>query len=57
MAASNDAGESDKSHPLRINITGISRVPITCCLTQTISYFSEFIQGGREGVLVREFAS
>ena len=51
MAASNDAGESDKSHP------GISRVPITCCLTQTISYFSEFIQGGREGVLVREFAS
>jgi len=28
LTASNDAGESDKSHPLRINITGISRVLI-----------------------------
>ena len=26
LTASNDAGESDKSHPLRINITGISKM-------------------------------
>ena len=38
LTASNDAGESGKSHPLRINITGISRVLITCCLTQTIPW-------------------
>ena len=37
LTASNDAGESGKSHPLRISITGISRVPITCCRTQTFS--------------------
>ena len=55
LTASNDAGESDKSHPLRINISGISRVLITCCL-EKLSH-GEFIQDGKESTVAREFAS
>ena len=59
LTASNDAGESDKSHPLRINITGIKSTHYGLTLSYE-NYFilhNKFNQEGRESVVVREMAS
>ena len=59
LTASNDAGESDKSHPLRINITGIKSTHYGLTLSYE-NYFilhNKFNQEGRESVVFREMAS